>query len=204
MTPELREGAVISSRRLRRGRPDPRPVAAGRDSPTASVADAAPIVPGGILRWARQGPLPPIAALRVTPFAEGRASVVPDPESRHRLRRAGATDGEFARGGPRPRIPPAWRSHLAQTPALVALPIAVPPLQYLRRPEGVPAAGRAKPFELEVGLAFVGVLQRPAAIVVPSASDDVNRLGKARIAGRVSCGLRHPPRTTPHRRGTGR
>src|SRR5262245_17324457 len=68
----------------------------------------------------------------------------------------------------------------------VARPITVPPLQYPKCPEGIPAAGRAEAFQLEVGLALVAVLERPAAIVAPRASDDVNRLGEARIAGRLN------------------
>src|SRR5262245_41087404 len=70
---------------------------------------------------------------------------------------------------------------------LLALPLAVPPLQYPQCPEGVPAAGRAKSFQLEVGLALVAILKLPAAIIAPRASDDVNRLGNARIAGRLAC-----------------
>src|SRR5262249_50279202 len=66
-------------------------------------------------------------------------------------------------------------------------PIALPPLQHPQCPEGVPAAGRAKLFHLEVGLALVAVLERPAAIFVSRVTDDVNRLGEARIAGRVHC-----------------
>src|SRR5215831_497532 len=67
----------------------------------------------------------------------------------------------------------------------VARPITVPALQYPKCPEGIPAAGRAEAFHLEVGLALVGVLERPAAVGVARASDDVNRLGEARIAGGI-------------------
>src|SRR5262249_48661071 len=44
-------------------------------------------------------PYPPTGRGGVTPFAGGRASVVPDPERRHRPRRAGATHTDRARGG---------------------------------------------------------------------------------------------------------
>src|SRR5262249_11167463 len=39
--------------------------------------------------------------------------------------------------------------------------------------------------QLEVGLALVAVLELPAAIVAPRASDDVDRLGEARVARRL-------------------
>src|SRR5262249_59437917 len=67
----------------------------------------------------------------------------------------------------------------------VAPPVAVPPLQHPQCPEGVPAAGRAPSFQLEVGLALVAVVERPAAVVAPRPSDDVDRLGEARIARRL-------------------
>jgi hypothetical protein len=44
--------------------------------------------------------------------------------------------------------------------------------------------GRDESFLLEVGLALIAVLEPRAAIVAPRASDDVDRLGEARIAGR--------------------
>src|SRR5262249_15270364 len=42
-------------------------------------------------------PPTPTGMVGVTPFAGGRASVVPDPERRHRLRRAGAPDTDRPR-----------------------------------------------------------------------------------------------------------
>src|SRR5437773_2549221 len=66
---------------------------------------------------------------------------------------------------------------------LIATPI--PPLQHPQGAEGVPAAGGADALHLEIGLSLVPVLQRPAAVLALAAADEVDRLGEARVAGRL-------------------
>src|SRR5437773_671017 len=62
---------------------------------------------------------------------------------------------------------------------------AFPPLQHAQRAEGVPTAGRTQSFQFKVGLALVAVLQRPAAVLAPSAADDVDRSAEALVTRRV-------------------
>ena len=58
----------------------------------------------------------------------------------------------------------------------------VPPAEYTKGAESVPAAGRAEMLKLKVRFPSVGVLQGPAAIFEPAVVDDFDGLGKAWIA----------------------
>src|SRR5437588_1423728 len=70
-----------------------------------------------------------------------------------------------------------FRDSVSRTP--------IPPLQHPQRAEGVPAAGRAEPFKLEIRLPFVRVLQGPAPVLALAFAHDVDRLGEALIARRA-------------------
>src|SRR2546426_12754295 len=61
----------------------------------------------------------------------------------------------------------------------------VPPLEHPQRAESVPAARRPEAFELEIRLSPVRVFQRPAAVLAPAVTKDVDRLGEAPVARRV-------------------
>src|SRR5207244_4949063 len=66
----------------------------------------------------------------------------------------------------------------------VTLP-GVPPLQHPQCAQRVPAARRARAFQLEVRLPLVRMLQRPAAVRALAALDDGDGVGEARVARRV-------------------
>src|SRR5438552_16611595 len=63
--------------------------------------------------------------------------------------------------------------------------MTIPPLQHPPGSKRVPAAGLAKSFQFEVGLALVAILQQPSAVVAPAAPDNLDRLGKAWVSSRV-------------------
>ena len=63
--------------------------------------------------------------------------------------------------------------------------LAFPPLEHPQRAERIPAAGGAQALKFKVGLAFVSILQKPAAVPAPGGADDANRLGEARVPGSV-------------------
>lgn len=58
----------------------------------------------------------------------------------------------------------------------------MPPAEYTKGAESVPAAGRAEMLKLKIRFPSVGVLQGPAAIFEPAVVDDFDGLGKAWIA----------------------
>src|SRR5260370_37709277 len=58
----------------------------------------------------------------------------------------------------------------------------MPPFQHAQGAEGVPAAGRPRPFHLEVRLSLIGMLQRPAAILALGPFDNADGILQARAA----------------------
>src|SRR5574341_2212362 len=70
-------------------------------------------------------------------------------------------------------------------PTIPSSLIALPPLEHPQRAKGIPPAGRTETFQLEVGLALVAVLQRPATVLALGAKEDADRFGKALVAGRA-------------------
>src|SRR5213596_2382798 len=61
----------------------------------------------------------------------------------------------------------------------------VPPSQHPPGPKRVPAAGHTDPFQFEVGLALVAILQRPSAVLALAVADNLDRLGEAWVRARV-------------------
>ena len=72
-------------------------------------------------------------------------------------------------------------SLIARTTAR-ALPALREPIEHAHRAERVPTARPAfAVLHLEMGFARVDVVERPAAVGIPSRLDDADRLGDARI-----------------------
>src|SRR5947208_1597666 len=65
------------------------------------------------------------------------------------------------------------------------LTLCLPPLKHSQRPKRVPAAGRAKPFQIEIRLASIFVVQRPATILALAGAHNFDRLRKARVGRRI-------------------
>ena len=64
----------------------------------------------------------------------------------------------------------------------------------------IPAAWRAEAFKVEIRLPFVRVLQRPAPILAPAPTNDVDCFGQPRVARRV--GIETKKRTISKKSGT--
>src|SRR5882672_1932583 len=58
----------------------------------------------------------------------------------------------------------------------------LPPLEHSQRPKRVPAAGCAEPFQLEIRLALIAVLQQPVAVLALAAPHNLDCIGEALVA----------------------